>query len=251
VISDVHARVEALVEAGKDCDALICLGDLLLYTDYVDPGNGIMGTLFGAELTAEFTRLRTAGHFDEARALANKKWDSLGATKEELINQEVAKQYEEIFSVMPTPSYLTYGNVDKPEFWKDYVKPGMTVLDGEVIKIGDLKFGFVGGGLQTVYRTPYEISDEEFQSKVDALGPVDVLCSHIPPLIPEITYDVVARRFERGSQALLDYINKYQPRYSLFGHVHQPLASRTRVGVTECINVGHFRSRKRPFVLDL
>jgi Icc-related predicted phosphoesterase len=44
---------------------------------------------------------------------------------------------------------------------------------------------------------------------------------------------------------------KYQPKYSLFGHVHQPLASRTRVGKTECVNVGHFRATKRPFVLDL
>jgi Icc-related predicted phosphoesterase len=50
---------------------------------------------------------------------------------------------------------------------------------------------------------------------------------------------------------LLEYIMKYQPKYSLFGHVHQPLASRTRVGKTECVNVGHFRATKRPFVLDL
>ncbi len=79
---------------------------------------------------------------------------------------------------------------------------------------------------------------------------MDVLCSHIPPEIPDITFDVVAKRFERGSEALLEYINKYQPKYSFFGHVHQPLASRTRVGKTECVNVGFFRGTKRPFVLD-
>lgn len=82
----------------------------------------------------------------------------------------------------------------------------MTVLDGQVVEIGGLKFGFVGGGLKTPYRTPYEITDEEFQKNVDALGPVDVLCSHIPPLIADITFDVVARRFERGSLALLEYV---------------------------------------------
>ena len=47
VISDVHAQIEALAQAGKNADALICLGDLLLYTDYEDTCNGIMGTLFG------------------------------------------------------------------------------------------------------------------------------------------------------------------------------------------------------------
>jgi Icc-related predicted phosphoesterase len=40
-----------------------------------------------------------------------------------------------------------------------------------------------------------------------------------------------------------------QPRYALFGHVHQPLVSRIRLGRTECINVGHFRATGQPFVL--
>ena len=249
IISDVHARTEVLADVGKNCDAVICLGDLLLFTDYEDPGNGIMGSLFGSELNTEFIRLRTANKFDEARAIATKKWEELG-NREELIKKEVLKQYEEIFAQMPTPVYITYGNVDRPEFWPQFKKEGMTVLDGQVVEIGGLKFGFVGGGLKTPYRTPYEISDEEFQKNVDALGPVDVLCSHIPPEIPDITFDVVAKRFERGSEALLEYINKYQPKYSFFGHVHQTLASRIRVGKTECVNVGFFRGTKRPFVLD-
>jgi Icc-related predicted phosphoesterase len=69
--------------------------------------------------------------------------------------------------------------------------------------------------------------------------------------VPELVYDTVARRFERGSRALLDAIRRTRPRYSLFGHVHQPLARRVRVGRTECINVGHFRATGRPFVLTL
>ena len=73
-------------------------------------------------------------------------------------------------------------------------------------------------------RTPYEIDDEDYAAKVEALGEVDVLCSHIPPEVPELLYDTVARRFERGSGALLEAIRRTQPRYVLFGHVHQPLA---------------------------
>lgn len=178
-----------------------------------------------------------------------KKWDELG-NREELINGEVQKQYEQIFSAMPTPTYITYGNVDRPEFWPNFKRRN----DCSRWASGSnwwIEIWFCWGGLKTPYRTPYEITDEEFQKNVDALGPVDVLCSHIPPAIADITFDVIARRFERGSIALLEYIKKYQPKYSLFGHVHQPLASRTRVGKTECINVGHFRATKRPFVLDL
>ena len=61
---------------------------------------------------------------------------------------------------------------------------------------------------------------------MDALGPVDVLCAHIPPDLPELLYDVEARRFERGSEALRDYVERVQPDHVLFGHVHQPLVAR-------------------------
>ncbi|MFC6676278.1 hypothetical protein ACFQE7_09835 [Nonomuraea ferruginea] len=85
---------------------------------------------------------------------------------------------------------------------------------------------------------------------MEAVGEVDVLCCHIPPAVPELLYDVVARRFERGSEATLELIRRTQPRYALFGHVHQPLHRRTRIGRTECVNVGHFRGRGVPYVLE-
>jgi hypothetical protein len=31
--------------------------------------------------------------------------------------------------------------------------------------------------------------------------------------------------------------------------VHQPLCTRTRIGCTECVNVGHFRITGAPYVL--
>jgi Icc-related predicted phosphoesterase len=76
-----------------------------------------------------------------------------------------------------------------------------------------------------------------------------VLCSHIPPDVPELTYDVMARRPEWGSAGLLELIRAQSPRWSLFGHVHQPLAARMRVGRTECVNVGHFQRAERPYIL--
>jgi Icc-related predicted phosphoesterase len=52
-----------------------------------------------------------------------------------------------------------------------------------------------------------------------------------------------------GSAALLDAVRAVRPRYALFGHVHQPLQQRMRIGRTECVNVGHFRATGRPWVL--
>ncbi|GGT22738.1 metallophosphoesterase [Streptomyces purpureus] len=250
VISDVHGNTKDLARAGDGADALICLGDLVLFLDYADHSRGIFPELFGVENADLIVELRTARRFDEARALGRRLWGELGIDRETAIESAVRRQYEEMFAAFPTPTYATYGNVDVPSLWPQYAGPGTTVLDGERIELGGRVFGFVGGGLQTPMRTPYEISDEEYAAKVEALGEVDVLCSHIPPDVPELTYDTVARRFERGSGALLAAIRRTRPRYALFGHVHQPLARRMRIGATECVNVGHFAATGRPWTLE-
>ncbi|MDP4506290.1 metallophosphoesterase family protein [Nonomuraea turcica] len=250
VVSDVHGRADALARAGDGADALICLGDLILFIDYADHAQGIFPALFGAQKAAEYVALRTAKRFDEAREMSAALWATLDGDPREHIERNVRAQYAALFAAMPAPAYLTYGNVDIPRLWPEFAQPGHHVLDGQVAEIGGLRFGFVGGGLRTPYRTPYEISDEEYAAKVEAIGEVDVLCCHIPPAVPELLYDVVARRFERGSEATLEAIRRTQPRYALFGHVHNPLRDRIRVGRTECMNVGHFRGRGVPFVLE-
>jgi Icc-related predicted phosphoesterase len=248
VVSDVHGSSEALARSGDGADALICLGDLILFLDYDDAGGGIFAELFGADAAAHLIGLRTERRFDDARDFSRGLWSEVG-DRQAVIEGAVRKQYAALFAAMPTPAYVTYGNVDVPSLWPDYVRDGVQVLDGQTVEIGGRMFGFVGGGLQTPMRTPYEISDEDYAAKVAAIGAVDVLCCHIPPDIPELLYDVEARRMERGSVAVLDAVRETQPDLVLFGHVHNPLASRTRIGRTECVNVGHFRGRGTPYVL--
>jgi Icc-related predicted phosphoesterase len=250
VVSDVHCRVDRLAVAGDGADALVCLGDLLLFLDYDDHGSGIFADLFGAEAAARLIELRTAGRFDEARDWSAGRWAQVGADRQAVIDGAIRRQYESMFAVMPVPTYLTYGNVDVPHLLREQLRDGLRVLDGEVVEIGGRTFGFVGGGLHTRYRTPYEIDDDVYAAKVAAVGRVDVLCSHIPPDVPDLLFDTVARRLERGSGALLDAIRETQPELVLFGHVHNPLARRVRIGRTECINVGHFRGTGAPYALQ-
>jgi Icc-related predicted phosphoesterase len=250
VVSDVHGRADALPGAAAGADALVCLGDLLLFIDYADHGQGIFPDLFGAAAASELIELRTAKRFDEARALSQRLWAGLGGDPRQHIDAAVSRQYAELFAAMPVPAYLTYGNVDVPRLWEQHLRPGQRVLDGERIELGGWTFGFVGGGLRSPYRTPNELDDDVFAAKLDAIGAVDVLCAHIPPAIPELLFDTVAQRMERGSEALLALIERTQPRYALFGHVHQPQQSRLTIGSTECVNVGHFRATGRPFALE-
>jgi len=251
VISDVHGAAGPLRGAADGADALLCLGDLLLFVDYADHGQGIFAELFGAEAARQFVALRTAKQFDQARAMSAGLWQRLGGDPARHIRDAAGRQYAELFAALPEPAYLTYGNVDIPRMWGEHLRPGHRVLDGERVELGGWTFGFVGGGLRSPYRTPNEIGDDEYAAKVAAVGAVDVLCAHIPPAVPQLLYDTVARRVERGSEALLGHIRRTQPRYALFGHVHQPLARRARIGRTECINVGHFRATGAPYVLEL
>lgn len=255
VVSDVHGAARELSAAATGADAFVCLGDLICFLDYHDPSRGIFADLFGEDHARRYIELRTANRFTEARELSARAWESLGVTGQEgrfgVMEAMVRQQYEELFDAMPAPALLTFGNVDLPALWPEYVQDGHRVLDGEVIEVDGLRWGFVGGGLVSPMRTPFEIAPEEYAAKLDRLGPVDVLFTHIPPAVPELLYDVEARRFEVGSAALLDYVRAWQPRFHLFGHIHQPLAARRRIGRTECINVGHFAGSGQPYVLDL
>ena len=250
VVSDVHGNVDALSRAGDGADALICLGDLLSFVDYSDPAGGIMGELFGAAAISQFIALRTAQRFDEARAFSRSLWERHDEEPRVAVEGAARRQYQRLFEAMPRPAYAIYGNVDLPTLWGEFTGDGVRVLDGETLSLDGRVFGFVGGGLQTRYRTPYERPDEEYAERITALGTVDVLCAHIPPARPELTYDVVSRRFERGSEAILRLIETTAPDQVLFGHVHQPLQRRLRIGRTECVNVGHFRAAGQPYVMS-
>lgn len=255
IASDVHGATKAISAAAQGSDVFVCLGDLILFLDYDDPGHGIYADLFGEDYARTYIELRTANKFDEAREFSANAWQGIGVSSQDqrwgVLQQKVREQYEIMFEAMPAPAILTYGNVDVPALWPEFIKTEHRVLDGEVIEMDGKRWGFLGGGLVSPMRTPYELTPEEYATKLQAMGQVDVLFTHIPPRHELLNYDTVARRFEVGSSALTEYIVEYQPKYHFFGHVHQPLRSRVRMGKTECINVGHFHGRQTPFVIDL
>ncbi len=255
VVSDVHGASDALAQAGEGADMMICLGDMLLFLDYADHTQGIFAEIYGTEHARQYIALRYERRFDEARqltaGLAARLTAERGTDLRTLNEEAIRRQYAALFGALPEPAYLTYGNVDVPRLWDTFRKPGHQVIDGGRAVVGGVTFGFVGAGLISPYRTPNEVPPDAYAAKLDALGAVDVLCTHIPPAVPELLYDVQARRMETGSTALLDLIRRTQPRYALFGHVHNPLARRVRIGRTECVNVGHFRATRVPCVVEL
>ncbi|MGH7858251.1 MAG: metallophosphoesterase family protein, partial [Candidatus Binatia bacterium] len=187
------------------------------------------------------SELRAQGKFDESREVLRK---VSAGREQEMRTQLFAKiddAHKAFCAEIPRNVVVTFGNVDVPDLIKRYVSEGVRFVDGDILAFEGATFGFIGGGLPKV-GIPGEVDIETYDRKVRELGPVDVLCAHVPPAVDDLTYDVVANFSEPGSQALLDYVKEHSPSHVYFGHVHQPRMARTSIGGTELVNVGsHYR----------
>ncbi|WP_029137045.1 metallophosphoesterase family protein [Nakamurella lactea] len=277
-VSDIHGNVAGLAKAARDAERLVVLGDLLDYVDYHNPAAGILGEIFGADRVHPFIRHRSVGNFAGLHRLNIELWDSVAdpvGTLTEVVARRYADMLEALSQANTTP-LLILGNVDMVSIWEDVAGQVIPSVDGQVVEVGGHRFGFVGGG---VFGTrapaagavgggtdptaagrpgpavrawrPYLRPADEYALAVADLGPVDVLCSHLPPRLPLLRYDRVPARLEAYGPGLLESIDAGQPQLAVFGHVHQPQAVRTRRGRTECVNVGHFARDPRPYRISL
>jgi Icc-related predicted phosphoesterase len=140
-------------------------------------------------------------------------------------------------------AYVTYGNVDRPSVLADSLPDGARFVDAEVVEIEGLRVGFAGGGMVSV-GTLGEISEDQMATKLDLLGDVDILCTHVPPAVMPLSRDVVGGR-TKGSEAIVEYLMRAKPSFHYFGDIHQPQATEWIVGETRCRNVGYFRATGR------
>jgi Icc-related predicted phosphoesterase len=246
-ISDLHGAVEHLQKVSAECDALLVLGDLINVLDYRTM-EGILVEIFGREPVAEAARLRSEGRFEKARAVIRRQGapDDFRGRFLELAKD----QYERVFEALPDHAYVTFGNVDIPDLLRATAPESVRFVDGEAVDLGGMSFGFVGGGVRTPLGIPGEVDEAEYDAKFERVGAVDVICTHMPPRIPWYTYDVLGKKFEPGSAGLIGYVQRHQPRFALFGHVHQPLVNRGNIGLTEMVNVGHFQATGRGFTIE-
>jgi Icc-related predicted phosphoesterase len=246
VVADLHGAVEELRRAVPRGARLLLLGDLINFIDY-NSMTGILSDVFTVEAVREVVRLRTSGNLAEAGRVMRQR----SAGREEEVTREirgrVRAEYERVFARLPDPTWMILGNVDNPAIARELLDatPGVLEPDGRVVTIEEERVAFVGGALPSPLHVAGEISEEAMRAKVEGLGDADVICSHIPPAVPELCYDTRAGRPERGSKDLLRYIEDVQPRRAYFGHVHQPLLSSLHIGKTLCINVGYFRATRR------
>jgi len=250
VVSDVHGAFEALEEVAGRGEQLLILGDLINLLDY-RTHQGIIADVLGTEFGEAVSGLRANGDYSAMRQawaqIVGQRPDDVRAA----MNAAITASYSRCRTALASAvGYCTYGNVDNPSLLRDSLPPTMRFLDGEAVEIGGLRFGFIGGGTSTPMAGAGEVTDEEMARKLEEMGPVDVLCSHLPPALESLCTDVITGRRERSSQPILNYLRVHQPLRHFFGDVHQPQASTWRVGRTICQNVGYFRATRRPVVFE-
>lgn len=244
-ISDVHDAPGALRKMVALGEEIVILGDLVNLTDY-RTGLGAVADVLGLEFATRTSAARARGDYPRMRALWREEAQVGGDDLRSRIRHELDTQYQRAAEALAGGRGLViHGNVDRPDVLAATLPQGFRYVHGEVVKHQGLRVGFVGGGISTPLGADGEVSDGEMENLLEAIGEVDVLCSHVPPALPELRTDVVTGREERGSQPILTYLQQAQPRLHLFGDVHQPKASTWRVGRTRCHNAGYFRATGR------
>ena len=246
IVSDVHGAFTELARVAAHGGPLLVLGDLLNFVDY-RTGRGIAAEVYGAEYAREFIRNRRTGDWPANRRLWRRVQEGRETELAERIRAEVRRQYRAARrALLPAEqAYVIHGNVDWPEEMAVALADDVVLVDGEVVEIDGYSVGFAGGGVPTPARARGEVSHEAMAAKLDALGPVDILCTHVAPSVAPLRRDVVTGMLERSSPVLLDYLATHRPRYHYFGDIHQPQAHEWQVGRTVCRNVGYFRATAR------
>jgi len=243
LIADPHGRFDDLAETIAPDDTLLVLGDILDLIDWADI-SGILADVLGRESLVNKLMSAVSAGPQAAVALRDELLSPDGGYYPELLRR-VGESYEAFSRALEETAceaYVIYGNGDIPELLEAFVNGSsrVTLARGKAV-IEGVEFGFVPGALYSPFMMPAEMDDESFGRCLDELGPVDVLCTHIPPRLEAATMDVVAGRPVEGSAELLRYIEENRPRIVYHGHVHQPAQRELLVGETRVINVAYYK----------
>lgn len=245
IVADVHAEFAALTELGKRRQPLLILGDLVNFIDY-RTNKGIISQVLGRDIVRQMVAHRGRGDYQASRRLWERETEGREQEVRTRIGALVGDQYGELSKALSgIKSYVTFGNVDWPDLLRQSLPATAQFVDGDIVEIGRLSVGFVGGGPPSPLGVPGEVGEEELSAKLEKVGGVDILCSHMAPAIDALAYDVIAGRPQHASRALADHVGRHQPAFHYFGDIHQPQATEWRIGKTRCINVGYFRATKR------
>ncbi len=132
------------------------------------------------------------------------------------------------------------GNMDSPAADVQLASLGVS-LDGRGMTLGDVGVFGVSGGPKSPLHTPYEITEQQIEARIEA-GAADVeacrikiFCPHAPP--KDSACDRIHSGLHVGSTAVRAFIDRAQPDLVLCGHIHESRGE-DHIGRTHVVNPG-------------
>jgi Icc-related predicted phosphoesterase len=125
-------------------------------------------------------------------------------------------------------------------------KFGLHDFHEHTLQIGKYHVAGLGYSSPTPFNTPGEYTEAQLAEKLApfaALQPLVMIC-HAPP--QGTALDRVRGGLHAGSQAVREFVDRYQPEYLFCGHIHEAEGVTIEMGKTKATNVG-----KRGYLLEL
>ena len=114
--------------------------------------------------------------------------------------------------------YAIPGNCD-PRNLPSVISKVATDMHGRTVTVDGVKIAGLGGSNPTIFDTPFEISEEEIFSSLDAIcDDVTVLMVHAPAFGH---LDMIPSGMMVGSESIGRIVDKYRPKVVLSGHIHE------------------------------
>jgi Icc-related predicted phosphoesterase len=132
------------------------------------------------------------------------------------------------------------GNMDSPAIDACLAELGVA-LDGSGFEFGELGVFGVSAAPRSPLQTPYELSDEELERRIQAGFAsvkdchVKIFCPHAPP--QGTACDRLRSGEQVGSVVIRDFVEKEQPDLVLCGHIHESRGV-DEIGNSRIVNPG-------------
>ena len=146
------------------------------------------------------------------------------------------EQLIDMLVVIEKPTVLVPGNNETDDElreacggWRSSI-----VLHGSGCEIDGVSFWGLGGGIPTTpWPWSYDLTEEEAARALESCpDSLDVMVLHSPP------HGYLDGSRSLGSTALLEAIERVQPRVAVCGHIHECAGGEASVGATRLFNLG-------------
>jgi Icc-related predicted phosphoesterase len=177
---------------------------------------------------------------DEARDLVRRSADVdvvIGAGDFASVHKGLEETIDAL-SAIEKPAVLVPGNNETDEALRAACDgwDRATVLHGQGAEINGVPFFGLGAGVPvTPWDWSFDLDEEEAAAKLAGCPEGSVLVVHSPPLGH---CDASSAGEHLGSTAVLDTIERKQPRLAVCGHIHESWGAESEIGPTAVFNLG-------------